>query len=283
MTKLTGGLVALTFVAMLSAPSAGQDKEVQNIALEKVLGNPQPFEGLTVTCVVQFHRLGQLDGPVYTKFEKDWYQNFSAWPDSAKLWKKKAYKHDHQYFFISRMSEGASQIIHAENYSRWVVTAEVSEILNGKPWFEVKGLRQLDTSINTSSLMHFVKGFRASKDGDHALAAKAFHAADMSTLPADIRIIAMRQEAAALHAGGDTPGAVGRLQAALQIVANDRETVDAIAAYRAAASASASTVVLADKGETSPTTNKKGQKVTLDLVSKSGKKEDKKSGVSNDN
>ena len=50
-----------------------------------------------------------------------------------------------------------------------------------------------------------------------------------------------------------------------------------------AASASASTVVLADKGETSPTTNKKVQKVTLDLVSKSGKKEDKKSGVSNDN
>jgi hypothetical protein len=283
MIKFTGGLVALMFVAMSAAPSAAQDKEVQTIALEKVLGNPQPFEGLTVTFVVQFHRLGKLDGPVYTKFEKDWYQNFSAWSDSAALWDKKAYQQDHRHFFISRMSEGANQIIHAKNYSRWVVTAEVSEILNGKPWFDVKGLRQLDTSMSTSSLKHLVKGFRASKAGDHALASRSFNAADADTLPVNVRLMTMHQEAAALHAAGDTPGAVARLEVALQIAASDRMTRDALAAYRAVVAPHGGTVVAAGKGEIQPSANKKVEKVTLDLVSKSGKKEEKKSGVANDN
>lgn len=296
MTKLTGGLVALTFVALLGAPGAAQDKEVQTIALEKVLGNPQPFEGLTVTFIVQFHRLGRLDGPVFTKFEKDWYQNFSAWPDGAPLWDKDAYKKDYQYFFISRLSEGANQIIHAPNYSRWLITAEVSEIFNGKPWFEVKGLTQLETSLRTASLQQLVKGFRASKAGKYELAAKAFGAADAGTLPANIRLMAMNEEASALHAAGNTAGAVSRLEAALKVVENDRTTMDALTAYRAALGLDADgnpiptpttgdAVVAVPEGEneTQPSPNKRVEKVTLDLVPEPEKKEAKKSNVANDN
>ena len=109
MAKFVLSLVAVALVALVAAPVAAQDeKETQTVALEKILGNAQAFEGLTVSFVIQFHRLGRLDAPVFTKFEKDWYQNFSAWPDGAHLWDKETYKRDHQFFFVSRLSEGAN-------------------------------------------------------------------------------------------------------------------------------------------------------------------------------
>lgn len=296
MAKLMLSLVAVALVALAAAPVAAQDeKETQTVALEKILGNPQAFEGLTVSFVVQFHRLGRLDAPVFTKFEKDWWQNFSAWPDGAQLWDKNAYQADHQFFFISRLSEGANVVIHTPRYQRLLITAVVDEIFNGRPWFEVKGIKALDTSMNKGALKNLVAAYRAKDQGDWGKAADAFRAADGKTLPANIRLMAMNEEAAARHAVGDTAGAIARLESALTVVENDKTTMSALTTYRAVLGLDADgnpivpptgTEVVAvpdGEGEVQPGTGKKVEKVTLDLVPEPKKKSTTTGTVSNDN
>ena len=290
MIKFAGVLVAFLLIAFMATPLVAQDEETQTIALEKILGNPQPFEGLTVTLALQFHQLGRLDGPVFTKFEKDWYQNFSAWPDASNLWEKKDYINAYQYFFIFRHSEGASQIIHAPPYSRWLVTAQVSEIFNGKPWFEVKGLRKLDKSVNLGTLKNLVAGFRAAGKEQWQVAASAFRAADAKSLPTDIRLMAMNQEAAALHAAGRTVEACDRLEVALKMVDGDPGTQEALTTYRGmiALDAEGNRIAVASStsGDVSEPKGKEDKvgKVTLDLVPKTKKPAKVKAGdVSNDN
>jgi len=297
MAKFVLSLVAVALVALVAAPVAAQDeKETQTVALEKILGNAQAFEGLTVSFVIQFHRLGRLDAPVFTKFEKDWYQNFSAWPDGAHLWDKEPYKRDHQFFFVSRLSEGANILTHAKRFSRLLLTCDVAESLGGRPWFEVKGIQTLETAMNQGALKNLVAAYRAKDSGNWVAAAESFRAADGKNLPKNIRLMAMHEEAAAMHAVGNTAGAVARLESALAVVENDRTTMNALTTYRAVLGLDADgnaivpptgTEIVAvpeGEGEVQPGAGKKVEKVTLDLVPDETKKKtaDTKN-VSNDN
>jgi hypothetical protein len=234
MTILVRGLSALLVLTVALAPLGAQDiEETQTVGLERVMRHPLAFKGLIVSFVVQFHELGSIDNPVYTRFERDWYQNFSAWPDSAELWKRQEYLRDFPYLFVSRMSEGATMIAHAKPYSRWLISGVVSEVFLDQPWIEVKGLQELDTRMNAGSLRHIVQGFRLTNDGRWGEAALAFRAADDVTLPTNVRLMTMREEAMALHYGGRSNEAVARLDAALELHQSDHASLQAMTLCRA--------------------------------------------------
>jgi hypothetical protein len=234
MTILVRGLSALLVLTVALAPLGAQDiEETQTVGLERVMRHPLAFKGLIVSFVVQFHELGSIDNPVYTRFERDWYQNFSAWPDSAELWKRQEYLRDFPYLFVSRMSEGATMIAHAKPYSRWLISGVVSEVFLDQPWIEVKGLQELDTRMNPGSLRHIVQGFRLTNDGRWGEAALAFRAADDVTLPTNVRLMTMREEAMALHYGGRSNEAVARLDAALELHQSDHASLQAMTLCRA--------------------------------------------------
>ena len=200
------------------------------ISLNDVLKEPMSYRGKTVTFIAQFHKLGKIDNPFYTKFESEWYLNFSIWADEAPLWTRKGYREDFQYIFIRRNAKLASKILHAPLYARFVFVVEVSDIFKGKPWMEVTGLTQLDAQMNESSLIHMVKGFTLKRVGRHAAAAREFAAADHKTLPLHVRLKLMMEEAGAWAADGKKENAARALRLAAGLVPEDAEIRKTIAA-----------------------------------------------------
>lgn len=205
----------------------------QVVPLEKILANPETFRGQTVTFPVQFHRLGKVDNPFYTKFETDWYLNFSVWADGAPLWDKEAYRKDFPYVFVRRGTEIANVFLAAPVYSRWYLTGEVSDVFSGKPWIEVTALRRIETQLDEPSLVRLVKGLMLRDLRRYDAAAQEFHAVDHKGLPPEVRVLAMREEALALHNAGRTAFGVARLATALDLAPGERRTTEAMTALRA--------------------------------------------------
>lgn len=222
MSKAVHSLLAVTLIsAAVCAQSAGgwwgDVYDDHPVALEDILERPNSFRGQTVSFVVQIHRLGKVENPFYTRFDKDWYINFSVWSDRAPLWDKSAYKNDFQYLFIKRESKAAKTILKAPTYSRFVVVAEVSAVFKGKPWMEVKGLEGLDKSMNEASLVHMVKGTTLAKVNRHYAAAQEFAAAETDSLPRNTRVLLRTWQARALFAAGKYKPALQSMQAAISL------------------------------------------------------------------
>lgn len=194
------------------------------IPFETVLKKPRSFVGQTVTFVAQFHRLGEIDNPFHTKFESDWYLNFSIWPDGAAIWDKKTYRNDYQYLFVRRGTDGSKELLQAPTYARYVIVAEVSDVFKGKPWLDVTGIKRLDTQMTEASLVHIVKGLSLRRIRRNDAAVKEFSLADGGHLPTYVRTMLLRQQGAALEAEGKTAAAILKLQAAHSMDQNDPAT-----------------------------------------------------------
>lgn len=237
MKKIIRGVIpfvlALSIISIQS-PAQSRSEESQLVPLEKVMKHPKGFRHVLVSFVAQFHSLGQLDNPVHTRFETDWYQNFSVWPDSSPLWVKSAYAKDFPYLFIKRLSEGAKIVAHAAPYSRWVITGKVTDDFGGVPWIEVLGMEALDHSLDPVSLRHLIKAFRHQRANQFNEAAAAFHAAEHKGLTMSVRSMAMREEALSLHRAGHTELGIARLVHACRKLDDDPANVAALTSLRAA-------------------------------------------------
>jgi hypothetical protein len=218
-------VAAVVVIVAPTAPASGgwwDDLfDDENVTLEKVLKTPEAFRGHSVCFAAQFHKLGRVANPFYTKFESDWYLNFSVWGDGAPLWEKPVYKTNFPYMFVRRGSESAQAMLGAPLYSRWIFTAEVVDVFNGMPWIEVTGVKRLETQLDEPALVHLVKGAMLRDLGRFDVAAQEFRAADHKGLPVSVRIFAMREEALALHHGGKTALGIARVQSGLDVAQND--------------------------------------------------------------
>lgn len=232
--RLSAVLILLTLVA---APvSAGWwdtlfDHSI--VPLERVIQSPESFRGNLVTFVVQFHRLGSIENPFFTKFESDWYTNFAVWPESAPIWEKNAYKSDFPFMFVKRGTDLAAAILQAPMYSRWVVTGRVEEVFRGKPWIDVTAVKRLETQIDEPALVHLVKGLMLRDLRRYDAAAAEFRAVDRQEIPENVRVMAIREEGLALHNAGKSDLGVARLEQALSIAPTDKNTEAALIAMRA--------------------------------------------------
>lgn len=206
--------------------------EERTLPLAQILDEPTRFRAQTVSFVVQVHRQGRIDNPFHTRFEPDRYINLHGWGDDAELWVKDVYAAPFKYLFVKRNSDVAKRIADAAEYSRWVLTGEVAEIVKGEPWIEIVGARKLASQLDEPSLVHVVKGFMLRDLKRWDACASAFHAADHDQLPRKVRSVIAREEAHALHRAGKTTLAYDRLSAAARIVGADEKTAEALELYR---------------------------------------------------
>ena len=193
------------------------------VALEEVVQQPETWRGRRLSFVVQVQRRGRVRDPFHTRFEESAYISLRCWSESAPLWVRAAYEDVFEHLFLRRGSEVARSMSAAPEYSRWLVTGVVAEVVKGEPWIEAKRARRLKTELDEPSLVNIVKGclLRDLKRWDAA--ASAFHAADGATLPQHVRAMIVREEAKALAQGGKKTLAVARLRAAMELIGEDAE------------------------------------------------------------
>lgn len=224
--RVIAALVALGLSAAPAAASGGwwddlyQDKTV---ALETILKNPESFRGLDVSFVIQFHKLGQIDNPYYTPFEKERYLNFSAWSDAAQLWDKKAYENDFAYLFMDRIAAECQTILNSRTYDRYVVTGRVVSVFRGQPWIEVVGLTALDKQLDEPTLIRMVKGFKLKSARRFDAAAGEFKNANGEKIPASVQLLLHREAGLCYAAAHRYADALVPLEKSLQMNPLDEE------------------------------------------------------------
>lgn len=221
---LTALLLAL--VAMPAAANNGWWDDVyeqKTVSLEAILKDPIAFRGLEVSFVVQFHRLGTIDNPYYTPFEKERYLNFSCWSDEAEIWDKKVYRQDFPYMFIDRMAKESAIVLKSRTYDRYLITGRVESIFRGKPWIEVVAFKKLEERMEEPVLIRMVKAFKLKNVRRYDAAASEFAAAVRDTLPRHIRSRLLRESGVCLAAVQRWDEAVRPLETASKMTPKDAE------------------------------------------------------------
>lgn len=219
----------------VAAPTTfAQDSETQTLtSLERILKNPNAFRNVKATFVLQFHQLGNVDNPVFTKFDRNWYQSFSAWSDGVPVWDRQVYRESYPYLFLPRISEGTKTVVSSPPFTRFLVTGIVEEVFDGKPYIEIVAMEKLDKALTTGTVRSIAKGYQLRSQGQHGEAAKHFRGADSDALPLAVRSLVVREEAWSLHQAGETLEGMNRLRASLQWLKNDPLIVDALRVARA--------------------------------------------------
>ena len=235
-------LLAMTVVAQPKG-GVGQQKprggwwgnllSERTMELSRLVDRPEGLRGHSVSLVIQLRGEGRIDNPFHTRFEAETYISLEAWGDDAELWVREVYDRPFQHLFVKRGSEVARTLDGAPEYSRWVLTGEVAEIVKGMPWIDVASARQLKARLDEPSLVNIVKGYMLRDLKRWDAAASAFHAADGVTLPRHVRAMIAREEAKALVRGGKMTLAVSRLEAAVRVVGEDPRSAALLKAWRA--------------------------------------------------
>jgi len=197
---------------------------VHPVALEEVIEEPETWRGRRLSLVIQVQRRGKAGDPFHTRFDEGSYISLRCWSESAPLWVRADYEDVFEHLFLRRGSEVARSLSAAPEYSRWLVTCVVCEVVKGRPWIEARSARRLKAQLDEPSLVNIVKGFLLRDLKRWDAAASAFHAADGGTLPRHVRALIAREEAKALARGGKKTLAVARLRAAMDVVGDDAET-----------------------------------------------------------
>ncbi len=194
--RVIAALLALGLSAAPAAASGGWWDDLfeeKTVSLEHILKNPEAFRGLDVTFAVQFHKLGQIDNPYYTPFEKERYLNFSVWADGAALWNKDVYENDFAYMFIDRIATECQTILNSRCYDRYIVTGRVVSVFRGQPWIEVVGLKGVEKKLDEPTLIRMVKGYKLKGARRYDAAAGEFKNANGEKLPEGIQLLLHRE------------------------------------------------------------------------------------------
>lgn len=235
-------LFALSVVAQ-TKDGAGQEKprggwwgdllEERTVELSRLLDRPEQLRGQTVSFVVQLRGRSRIENPFHSRFETETYFSLDVWGDDGELWVREVYERPFRYLFVKRGSEVARTLGEVPEYSRWVLTGEVAEVVKGMPWIDIASARKLATRLDEPSLVNIVKGYMLRDLKRWDAAASAFHAADGVTLPRHVRAMIAREEAKALVRGGKMTLAVNRLEAAVRVVGEDPRSAALLKAWHA--------------------------------------------------
>ncbi|MFT7618562.1 MAG: hypothetical protein ACI97A_002206 [Planctomycetota bacterium] len=234
--RISAMLAILTLMTVPAAATNGwwddlyEDKAV---TLEQVIAHPEAYKGMDISFVVQFHQLGQIDNPYYTRFEKGQYLNFSVWSDTAPLWDKKAYSADFPYLFIDRIATECQTILTSSAYDRFLITGRVASVFRGKPWIEVVGLKALEKNLTEPTLIKMVKAYKLKKAKRYDAAATEFNQATNEKLPTNVQTILNREAGVCFAAANRYKDALVPLERAVSLVPGDKNLIKVLAHCRA--------------------------------------------------
>src|ERR1043165_1574518 len=140
-----------------SRPTGGWWNDVfvaQPLTLGEVLAKPEAWREVPISFNVQFRRAEQHDEVFHTRFDPESWTSFAAWPDEASLWEKPAWDADFPFLFIRRDAPAFILATKGVAYRRLAVTGVVRDVIKGKPWIEVTGLKELPGHLTEAALLH---------------------------------------------------------------------------------------------------------------------------------
>ncbi len=129
--------------------------------IEAVRQSPQAFKNVWVTFTAQFHSIGELHNPFFTRFTRSDYVNFAAWSTEQKIWERKEFDNPCATLFCDKkQDELLSTVYGLRRYTRIKLTGIIRNAFQGQPWIEITAIEPLEGRLTTASLMHMSRAFQ---------------------------------------------------------------------------------------------------------------------------
>jgi tetratricopeptide (TPR) repeat protein len=177
--------------------------ETKEVSLTDLLRNPREYLDVEVEFKVYFDATGRNFNPYYTRFNEDYYGNFSAWPIDARLYDRRDYPRPYPFFFAVKSNKVWK---HAEDLDRLdvvTITGAVRDVFRAQPWIEVLDISSSGGGLSESDVREVIAGDASFVAGRYQDAARHYGRADGSGLPASVRADILRKKGDAHFRAGD--------------------------------------------------------------------------------
>lgn len=162
--------------------------EGEAVSLADVVRGPEAYRHRTLTFYAVFHSAAAEYKyyPRNTAFTEARHINFSAWPDGAPVWEKRAFINDFPFLYLPRTHPQRNALATAKKGTRWEITGRIRDLVRGRPAIEVFSFRETGHRLGWGVVQNVMWG-RNYAQGDtregYQSAARRFRMALQPDLP----------------------------------------------------------------------------------------------------
>lgn len=162
--QLSALALALGLVAG-SASAQGSKVEMSStpkpVKLQDVRANPAAYKNVFISFQAQFHSIGSVHNPFFTRFTRTEYTNFWAWGDEQKVWKLDEFSNPLSILFVKKLDNDAllAELFRFKRFDRLQVTGVVRNVFKNAPWIEVISIEKLGGKVTTPTLTHMHRAY----------------------------------------------------------------------------------------------------------------------------
>ncbi len=237
-TTLTRWLACLAILTATTTVSAeGWMRElddVKDVTLGDLLRAPKDYMDIPVRMHVYFNKEGKTQNPYYTRFNEDWYGNFSAWPIDARLYEKRDFQRVYGLFFVQKGAKVWKELLDEDRMQSMEILCVVRDVFRGSPWIEVFEYDTHSKGLDEEAVREILKGEGHFHNGRHKQAARMYDSALSSRYPRHVRVDLMRRLGDAYYHQGKYSSAIDTYEDALELAPKNAVLNQSLAASREA-------------------------------------------------
>jgi len=158
------------------------------VSLDDAFHRPTRHLGARVRTTVQLDREITDWNAFSTRFTPEAYRCFRVWSDDQRLWDADAFHSPVGRVFVSKGSDAERGLLKADRFQRFILHADVRQVLIGQPWLEVKHAFRSWETVGEGTLLHATRGLDLLERGAVEMARKEFERALTPRLPEAIRL-----------------------------------------------------------------------------------------------
>lgn len=179
--------VVVACLARSGWAAAGEDEQLVKTNLTNVRLTPDAFKSVSVRFTVQFHQLGKISNPFFTRFVPTDFVNFYGWASEQPIWRKDCYDDVFGLLFLSKENKQLSELYTLKTYERLEVTGVVRNVFQGAPWIEVMSFKRVADKVTTATLAHVYRGEELMKKRQWQMAITELSVAPADGTPVEIQ------------------------------------------------------------------------------------------------
>ncbi|MEZ5988602.1 MAG: hypothetical protein R3F30_05675 [Planctomycetota bacterium] len=181
-------VLALALFATAGLRAQIQDDDLyepKDVTMEQVRGNATAFKNVHIRFTCQFHGIGAVHNPFFTRFTRADFANFAVWGDNQKIWNEGEYQNPLPGLFVAKIGrdETLKTIYQLQRYQRIEVTGIVRNVFLDEPWIEVFSVTPVANKVSIPTLTHMHKAVDYMAQRKWALAGSELNQAMTSELP----------------------------------------------------------------------------------------------------
>ena len=155
--------LALSLVAggLHSQASKIELSDVKEVKLSDVRANPSAYKNVFISFKAQFHGIGSVHNPFFTRFTRTEYTNFWAWGDEQKVWKVSEFSNPLSILFIKKLDndEILAKVFKYKRFDRLQIKGVVRNVFKNAPWIEVVSVEKIDGKVTIPTLTHMHRAY----------------------------------------------------------------------------------------------------------------------------